>query len=170
MNELYFFMEKSAVEQRLRLSERVTTIEEFWQYRLGTSAVRVVLAINELVISSLEPAAWSLLTSVRFCNNIALPPDILEDEDMTILCDLTNINICRYVHAFTQPRWSSVGLQMCNGTNPWTSHWGFRPLQAGAALVGRHVCHSDPEEVQALLLSESQHNTPKSFTHTTKNH
>ena len=49
MTEVLFFMQKSEVEQRLRLLEYVTTIEEFWQYRLGTSAVRVVLCLNESV-------------------------------------------------------------------------------------------------------------------------
>ena len=40
-------MLKSETEQRLRLKERVLTFEEFLRYRLGTSAVRVVLALNE---------------------------------------------------------------------------------------------------------------------------
>ena len=50
MNEIDFFMEKSEVEHRLRLSEYVVSLEDYWHYRLGTSAVRVVLSVIELVI------------------------------------------------------------------------------------------------------------------------
>ena len=49
MNEIDFFMDKSEVEHRLRMSEHVVSLEEYWHYRLGTSAVRVVLAVSELV-------------------------------------------------------------------------------------------------------------------------
>lgn len=69
-------MEKSEIEQRLRLLPHIATIDAFWQYRLGTSAVRVVLALNE------------------YCNETALPRRILEDADAVALVDLTNINIC----------------------------------------------------------------------------
>ena len=50
MNEVCFFMEKSEVEQRLRLRDSIINIDEYWQYRLGTSAVRVVLCLNESVL------------------------------------------------------------------------------------------------------------------------
>lgn len=47
LHEFQFFMDKSETEQALRLKEDLVTVEEFSRYRLGTSAVRVVLAINE---------------------------------------------------------------------------------------------------------------------------
>jgi hypothetical protein len=49
MQEFCFFINKSETEQRLRLKENMVTLEEFSRFRLGTSAVRVVLAINEFV-------------------------------------------------------------------------------------------------------------------------
>ena len=40
-------MEMSEREQRLRMTDALPSIEEFWEYRLGCSAVNVVLAVNE---------------------------------------------------------------------------------------------------------------------------
>ena len=51
MNEIDYFMEKSEVEHRLRMTEHVVSLEEYWHYRLGTSAVRVVLSVIESVTS-----------------------------------------------------------------------------------------------------------------------
>lgn len=39
----------SEKEQRLRLTGAVPSIEEFWEYRMGSSAVFVTLAVNEYV-------------------------------------------------------------------------------------------------------------------------
>ena len=47
MKELALFMEKSEVEQRLRLQGSMISVEDFWKFRFGTSAVRVVLCLNE---------------------------------------------------------------------------------------------------------------------------
>ena len=47
MKELEFFLNKSEVEQKLRLTKNMINLSDFWQFRLGTSAVRVVLAVNE---------------------------------------------------------------------------------------------------------------------------
>jgi hypothetical protein len=47
LKEFRFFMNKSETEQTLRLRGSVVTMDELWRYRLGTSAVRVVLAINQ---------------------------------------------------------------------------------------------------------------------------
>ena len=76
MAELALFMEKSGVEQRLRLRPHIIDIEDFWQFRLGTSAVRVVLSLNE------------------YCNGTCLPLHITQDLDIAALWDLANINIC----------------------------------------------------------------------------
>ena len=45
--EMRFFMDMSEREQRLRLSGTIPSIEEFWHYRLGSSAVSVCLAFIE---------------------------------------------------------------------------------------------------------------------------
>ncbi len=50
MSELAFFMEKSKVEQRLRLESEIISIEDFWQYRLGASAVAIFYNILPLFI------------------------------------------------------------------------------------------------------------------------
>jgi hypothetical protein len=47
LKEFRFFMNNSEIEQTLRLRGSVVTMDEFWRYPLGTSAVRVVLAINQ---------------------------------------------------------------------------------------------------------------------------
>ena len=40
-------METSEIEQRLRLGENLVMVDEYSRYRLGTGAVRVVLAISQ---------------------------------------------------------------------------------------------------------------------------
>ncbi|KAF2008694.1 terpenoid synthase [Aaosphaeria arxii CBS 175.79] len=47
LKEMEFFMEMSEREQILRLSGGIASMEEFWEYRLGSSAVTVCLALNE---------------------------------------------------------------------------------------------------------------------------
>ncbi|CAD6568591.1 MAG: hypothetical protein ASARMPRED_001869 [Alectoria sarmentosa] len=76
MDEIRFFVTKSEVEQRLRLNKHVTSLEDFWRYRLGSGAVRVLLCLNE------------------YCNDVDLPAHVMRDENMRTLWDLTNINIC----------------------------------------------------------------------------
>ena len=76
MSELAFFLEKSEVEQRVRLQPQIVSIKDFWQYRLGTSAVRVVLCLND------------------YCNEAALPLHLLQDHAIAALWDLTNAIIC----------------------------------------------------------------------------
>ena len=72
MSQLAFYMQKSEVEQRLRLRSQMVSIEDFWDFRLGTSAVRVVLCFNE------------------YGNESILPMHIMRDRDMATLWDLTN--------------------------------------------------------------------------------
>ncbi|KAJ4359463.1 uncharacterized protein N0V89_000017 [Didymosphaeria variabile] len=45
--EIRFFMEMSEREQRLRLSGAIPSVDDFWHYRLGSSAVTVCIALNE---------------------------------------------------------------------------------------------------------------------------
>ena len=42
-----YFLRMSSTEQSLRLSGTIPTLDTFWQYRLGSSAVSVCLALNE---------------------------------------------------------------------------------------------------------------------------
>lgn len=42
-----YFLQMSSTEQSLRLSGTIPSLNTFWQYRLGTSAVSVCLALNE---------------------------------------------------------------------------------------------------------------------------
>lgn len=74
--ELSYFIEKSKVEQSLRLAGHIISLEEFWAFRLGTSAVGFVLCLNE------------------YCNEIELPASIMQSPEMEQLWNLTNFNIC----------------------------------------------------------------------------
>ena len=43
------FMDMTEREQWLRMNKNSPSIEEYWRYRLGSSAVSVTLSVNELV-------------------------------------------------------------------------------------------------------------------------
>ncbi|PYI08581.1 terpenoid synthase [Aspergillus sclerotiicarbonarius CBS 121057] len=75
LKEFRLFMDKSEIEQSLRLRTGLVNLDEYSRYRRGTSAVRVVLAINQ------------------YCHGIDLPPDVTKDPDYTTLWHLTNVNI-----------------------------------------------------------------------------
>lgn len=47
MDHMEDFLEMSRQEQVLRLQGTIPSLEEFWSYRLGSSAVYVTLAVNE---------------------------------------------------------------------------------------------------------------------------
>ena len=47
MDHLEDFLDMSQQEQMLRLRGTLLSIEEFWSYRLGSSAVHVTIAMNE---------------------------------------------------------------------------------------------------------------------------
>jgi hypothetical protein len=71
--EMRFFMEMSEHEQRLRLSGAIPSIDEFWRYRLGSSAVTVCIALNEF--------SWESMN---------LPVEFYNDEDVKSICRYTN--------------------------------------------------------------------------------
>ena len=54
------FMDMTELEQRLRLKRTVPSIEEYWGYRLGSSAVNVTLAVNESA-----PRQFSVLRKIK---------------------------------------------------------------------------------------------------------
>lgn len=49
MKEIVFFMNMSEHEQRVRLAGKIPSTEEYWEYRMGTSAVGICLAVIESV-------------------------------------------------------------------------------------------------------------------------
>jgi hypothetical protein len=71
--EMRFFMDMSEREQRLRLSGAIPSIDEFWRYRLGSSAVTVCLALNEF--------SWE---------NMHLPAGFYADEHVKSIIRYTN--------------------------------------------------------------------------------
>ncbi|KAF1954078.1 terpenoid synthase, partial [Byssothecium circinans] len=72
--EMRFFMEMSEREQQLRLSGIIPSVDEFWNYRLGSSAVTVCLAFHEF---SYE--------------NMHLPASFHEDSDVKSIIRYTNM-------------------------------------------------------------------------------
>ncbi|KAF2756046.1 terpenoid synthase [Pseudovirgaria hyperparasitica] len=73
--EIFRFMIASEDEQRLRLDGTVPTLEQYWQFRLGTSAVYIGVAVGE------------------FSLPIQLPQYILENHHMQGIWDETNVII-----------------------------------------------------------------------------
>ena len=52
MDHFDFFLDMTYREQILRLKGNVPSIEDFWSYRLGTSAMGIMMAVNELGFST----------------------------------------------------------------------------------------------------------------------
>jgi hypothetical protein len=75
--EMAFYMETSETEQRIRLSGRIPSVTEFWDFRLGSSAVGVCLALNEF--------SW---------DSMSLPADVYADENVKTIFKCTNTIIC----------------------------------------------------------------------------
>lgn len=73
LNEVIYYIDMVGREQRLRLSGSIASLEEFWEYRLGTSAVTVCLALNEL--------SWE---------GMVLPSAFYTDNDVHLLYRHTN--------------------------------------------------------------------------------
>jgi hypothetical protein len=71
--EMQFCMNMSEQEQRLRLSGAIPSLDEFWRYRLGISAVTVCLALNEFSYDGMR-----------------LPAHFYSDEDVKALFRYTN--------------------------------------------------------------------------------
>ena len=47
INELLLFVEMTNIEQQFQMSEKLPTVEEYRQRRMGSSAVGMCLAITE---------------------------------------------------------------------------------------------------------------------------
>ncbi|KAE8355265.1 isoprenoid synthase domain-containing protein [Aspergillus coremiiformis] len=75
LQEMSLFMEMSQMEQKAKLKGQAPSSEEYWEVRMGTSAVGVICAVNEYSVRSV------------------LPRDIIEDHDMKIIWDEVNVII-----------------------------------------------------------------------------
>lgn len=73
--EMARYMSKSKVEQQIRLRGEIPTIEEFWDYRMGTSAVNLCTAASEYSLGA------------------AIPSQVMDSKAMRALWDETNIII-----------------------------------------------------------------------------
>jgi hypothetical protein len=71
--EMRFFMNMSGQEQQLRLSGTIPSIDQFWSYRLGSSAIPVCISLNEF--------SWE---------DMNLPTGFRDDEDVKSICRYTN--------------------------------------------------------------------------------
>ncbi|ROV92483.1 hypothetical protein VSDG_06727 [Cytospora chrysosperma] len=76
-NEIARFMEASEAEQVCRLDGRLFTLDEYWQVRMGTSAVYIASAVGEFSMG---------------CDS-ALPLEVMQCSAMKALWDETNIII-----------------------------------------------------------------------------
>jgi hypothetical protein len=47
LDEMTRFLEHSKQEQQIRLSGRIPSIDEYWHFRMGTSAVGIAVAALE---------------------------------------------------------------------------------------------------------------------------
>lgn len=54
MVDMEQFIEMTKTEQMLRLRGTLPSLEEFWSYRLGSSAVPVIIAMNEYVLERIN--------------------------------------------------------------------------------------------------------------------
>ncbi|KAK4862972.1 hypothetical protein LT330_010683 [Penicillium expansum] len=55
MDEIELIIHASKVEQQLHLQQRLPTIEDYWDYRLGTNLMGVILAATELSLQTQIP-------------------------------------------------------------------------------------------------------------------
>ena len=91
LGEVARFLQKSQKEQELRLANRVPTLAEYWDYRLGSSAVFISLAVDEYSSRScLKPrvydspymqAIWTEMNVIISLMNdlISIKKELLQD-------------------------------------------------------------------------------------------
>lgn len=73
--EIVYFMRMSRIEQNIRLAGRLPSLEEYWKFRMGTSAVAIGVAAGE------------------YANLCTLPARIMDSTTMRKIWDETNIII-----------------------------------------------------------------------------
>ncbi|KAG9242949.1 isoprenoid synthase domain-containing protein [Calycina marina] len=75
LSEIQLFMRMSRSEQQIRLLGRLPSLEEYWTFRMGTSAVYIGVASGE------------------YANRCPLPASIMDSQTMRDIWDETNIII-----------------------------------------------------------------------------
>ncbi|KAL9090100.1 MAG: hypothetical protein Q9159_002165 [Coniocarpon cinnabarinum] len=65
LQEIKYFMTKSKVEQSQALSGKITTFYGYWSFRMGTSAVRIALALNEYELETPKDGDVNDIFSLR---------------------------------------------------------------------------------------------------------
>ncbi|KAF4629253.1 hypothetical protein G7Y89_g8894 [Cudoniella acicularis] len=65
LNEIELYIEMTEVEQEIRLSGSLPSVQSYWKYRMGTSAVRVSLSTNEYSKEFVAPQSIFLHISMR---------------------------------------------------------------------------------------------------------
>ncbi|KAI4244340.1 MAG: hypothetical protein L6R40_003066 [Gallowayella cf. fulva] len=81
MEEMRFFVDMTDVEQQVQMSMKLPSLEEYRQRRMGSSAVRMCLAITE------------------YCFGMEIPRTVIDDDDMRVIWNETNVIISTCVHA-----------------------------------------------------------------------
>lgn len=123
LNEIEFFVKMAELEQRVQMSDRLPTVEEYRRRRMGTSAVAVCIAITELVGPHPFLAYYVLLTirvDRRYTLDMELPPDLMWSPDMRKLLDATNdmLSVRKEVVSHPSPPPSIVPLRPLTNTSP----------------------------------------------------
>ncbi|PNP54756.1 hypothetical protein THARTR1_04961 [Trichoderma harzianum] len=75
LREMEFFIRKSQLEQKSRLDGCILSLDEYWDIRMGTSAVGVIMAVNE------------------FSARANISDIIMDHPDMRTIWDESNINV-----------------------------------------------------------------------------
>jgi hypothetical protein len=91
LEEMKIYIETTQQEQECRLSGAIPTVEEYWVFRMGTSAVGVCLAVIEWVFPYLVIALAQTYKTCRFAYRTRAPRAITRDPVMKTVCDETNI-------------------------------------------------------------------------------
>lgn len=73
LKEMLFFIEMSGVEHRVQQSKELPSVEDYNERRMGSSAVRICLAITE------------------YCLGITIPPQVMSDDAMQRIWHETNM-------------------------------------------------------------------------------
>lgn len=73
LKEVIFFIEMSGVEHQVQMENGLPSVEDYNERRMGSSAVRVCLAVTE------------------YCLGITIPPQVMSDDAMQTIWHETNI-------------------------------------------------------------------------------
>lgn len=95
LREVLFFIEMSGVEHQVQMENGLPSVEDYNERRMGSSAVRVCLAVTEY--ASYPFGEILSLTGRRYCLGITIPPQVMSDDAMQTIWHETNIIVSTYV-------------------------------------------------------------------------